>query len=221
AMKSATRHLVSEEEGLIRLLTPPFEHTPHDPGYIKGYVPGVRENGGQYTHAALWVVAAAAKLGWRDRAARWLDLLNPVCHTATAEDVARYGAEPYVIAADVYGKEPHVGRAGWTWYTGSAGWMVRVALESILGLELSAGRELRVNPRIPDTWSGFEVEWTAPDESRWRIVVRNPGGCAEAVVAATLDGNSLPIEGGVCRAPFPTTPGPRSLEITLGRGDDA
>ncbi|MEZ5066413.1 MAG: glycosyl transferase [bacterium] len=221
AMESATRHLVSEEDGLIRLLTPPFEHTPHDPGYIKGYVPGVRENGGQYTHAALWVVAAAAKLGWRDRAARWLDLLSPVRHTETAEDVARYGAEPYVIAADVYGKEPHVGRAGWTWYTGSAGWMVRVALESILGLELAGGRELRVSPHIPDSWPGFEVEWTAPDESRWRIVVRNPEGCAEEVVAATLDGNPLPVEAGTCRAPFPTTPGHRALEITLGRGGSA
>src|SRR6185369_14149074 len=119
AMRSLERHLLDREHGLLRLLAPPFEHTPHDPGYIRGYVPGVRENGGQYTHAALWAVQAMAKLGWREHAAATL---------------ARYQVEPYVIAADVYGAPPHVGRGGWTWYTGSAGWMFRATVESIFGL---------------------------------------------------------------------------------------
>src|SRR5439155_564918 len=129
AIDAVERELVDEHAGLVRLLTPPFDRTAHDPGYIKGYVPGVRENGGQYTHAALWVVGALAALGRRERAAALLQMLGPVHHTRTAEAVAVYRVEPYVVAADVYGAPPHVGRGGWTWYTGSAGWMYRTALE--------------------------------------------------------------------------------------------
>src|SRR5690606_4187172 len=133
ALDAMEEHLVSEEEGIIRLLTPAFDRTPHDPGYIKGYLPGVRENGGQYTHGALWAVRAVAEAGRTERAARLLEMISPVSHGRTPEEVATYRVEPYVIAADVYGVAPHVGRGGWTWYTGSAGWMYRVALESVLG----------------------------------------------------------------------------------------
>ena len=185
AMESAARMLVDEAAAIIRLLTPPFDKTSHDPGYIKGYVPGIRENGGQYTHGALWMIRAAAELGWRDRAARWLEMLTPVAHGA---DVARYQVEPYVVAADVYGVAPHVGRGGWTWYTGSAAWMYRVALESVLGVTIERGRVLRVAPRVPDGWPGFRVRLRLPDGTTYEVVVENPTGCAERVVGVMVDG---------------------------------
>ena len=125
---------------LALLFTPPFDKTPHDPGYIKGYPPGIRENGGQYTHAALWSVMAFAALGEGDKAAALFSLLNPINHARTRSDVHRYKVEPYVVAADVYGAAPHVGRGGWTWYTGSAGWMQRAGIESILGLRVEGER---------------------------------------------------------------------------------
>ena len=133
-------------EKLIRLLTPAFDKTPHDPGYIKGYLPGVRENGGQYTHGVLWGVRALAELGRTERATKLLEMLSPITHGRTPEEVEVYRAEPYVIAADVYGVAPHVGRGGWTWYTGSAGWMYRVALESLLGLTIVGGDAARAPP---------------------------------------------------------------------------
>jgi N,N'-diacetylchitobiose phosphorylase len=157
AMDAALRLLVDEEHGLVRLLAPPFDHDAHDPGYIKGYVPGIRENGGQYTHAALWVVEALAELGRRDRAAALLEMLSPAAHGATPARIATYQVEPYVVAADVYGIAPHVGRGGWTWYTGSASWMYRIAVESVLGVRLVGGDTLVVAPRIPDAWPGFTL----------------------------------------------------------------
>src|SRR5690606_15994529 len=163
ALDAVDRHLVVERDGVIRLLTPPFDRTPKDPGYIKGYLPGVRENGGQYTHGALWVVAAFAALGRADRAARLLEMLSPVSHARTPEQVERYKVEPYVIAADVYAAEPHVGRGGWTWYTGSAGWLFRVGLESVLGLRVVRGREVVLRPCIPADWPGFTLRWRVPD----------------------------------------------------------
>src|SRR5262249_11805834 len=152
AMDAVERHLVSERDGIVRLLAPPFERTSHDPGYIKGYPPGVRENGGQYTHAALWVVQAMAELGRADRALRLLEMLSPVLHGTTPEQADRYRVEPYVIAADVYGVDPHVGRGGWTWYTGSAGWMLRIAVESLLGFRIE-GDEGRLRPCVPSDWT--------------------------------------------------------------------
>ena len=172
ALDAMEKHLVSEREGIIRLLTPAFDKTPNDPGYIKGYLPGVRENGGQYTHGALWAVRALATIGRTDRAAKLLEMLSPVSRGSTRDGVDRYMAEPYVIAADVYGVAPHVGRAGWTWYTGSAGWMYRVALESILGLELEGGRVVRLRPCIPTEWPGFTLRY-ARHEFRVR---RAPAG---------------------------------------------
>jgi cyclic beta-1,2-glucan synthetase len=219
AMASLETHLVAEDEGLIRLLTPPFQDTPQDPGYIKGYVAGVRENGGQYTHAALWVVRAFAELGRRDRAAALLTMLSPVRHAADAEQAKRYKVEPYVVAADVYGAEPHVGRGGWTWYTGSSGWMYRVALESVLGVRLETGNKLVVKPCIPDDWPGYTMQWTLPEGegTRVEIVVRNPQRCSETVTEATLDGRPVRVAHGEARVPLLRDGASHRLEVTLGR----
>ena len=195
ALDAVERQLISEEDGLIRLLTPPFEKTPHDPGYIKGYVAGVRENGGQYTHAALWVVRALAELGRRDQAARLLEMLSPVSHTLTPEAVAVYRLEPFSVAADIYGAPPHVGRGGWSGYTGSAGWLLRVTLESILGLELVDGHALRLRPCIPDDWPGFRMRYRLPGgEAIYEIEVHNPEGRAKRVAAVEIDEHPGRIE---------------------------
>ena len=162
AMASVDRLLVRRDSGLVLLLTPPFDRMVPSPGYIKGYVPGVRENGGQYTHAALWVVLAFARLGDGAKAGELLSLINPARRTSTAEGLQRYRAEPYVVAADVYSQEPHAGRGGWTWYTGSAAWMYRVALEGLLGVTLRGGDTLHIEPCIPPTWDGFEVTLRRP-----------------------------------------------------------
>src|SRR6185369_16460578 len=145
AMQSLDKHLVRRDLGIVQLLDPPFDTSDVDPGYIRGYVPGVRENGGQYTHGAIWAAMAFAALGDRDRAWELASMLNPVNRTRTPEDVATYKVEPYVIAADVYARAPHEGRGGWTWYTGSAGWMYRLLLESLLGLARDKDR-LRFTP---------------------------------------------------------------------------
>ena len=145
-MAAVERELIRRDDGLALLFAPPFDKSALDPGYIKAYPPGVRENGGQYTHAALWSVMAFAALGDGDKAVALFSLLNPINHARTRTDVLRYKVEPYVVAADVYATPPHVGRGGWTWYTGSAGWMQRAGVESILGLRmrgaLSASRSL-------------------------------------------------------------------------------
>lgn len=203
ALDAVEQHLVSEPDQLIRLLAPPFAHTVHDPGYIKGYVAGVRENGGQYTHAALWVVRAMALLGRRNRAAPLLEMLNPINHALDPAAVATYRIEPYVAPADVYGVAPHVGRGGWSWYTGSAGWMLRVALESILGLELSEGHTLRLRPCIPDDWPGFSLRYRLPDgDAIYDIEVRNPGGQARQVTTVEIDDRPGRIENGAACIPL-------------------
>jgi cyclic beta-1,2-glucan synthetase len=189
AMAAVERKLILPLDGVALLFTPPFDKTPLDPGYIKGYPPGIRENGGQYTHAALWSVMAFAALGDGDKAARLLSLLNPINHALTRSDVHRYKVEPYVIAADVYGAPPHVGRGGWTWYTGSAGWMQRAGVESILGLRISDNR-LHLSPCIPKTWPHFEI--TARfRSSRYEIRVENPHGVCQDIVAVTVDGVAM------------------------------
>lgn len=154
AMDSVAEKLIDDEAGIIRLFTPPFENTPKEPGYIKGYPPGVRENGGQYTHAATWVVYALAKMGRTEDAWRAFSMLNPVNHALTKDDADRYRVEPYVVAADVYGEGDKVGRGGWTWYTGSAGWLYRTAVEAILGIEVRGG-DLHIRPAIPAHWDGY------------------------------------------------------------------
>lgn len=220
AMDAVERHLISEADGLIRLLTPPFVQTPHDPGYIKGYAAGVRENGGQYTHAALWVVRALAELGRRDRAVKLLDMLNPIQHALTPEAVATYRLEPFLVAADVYGAAPHIGRGGWSGYTGAAGWMLRVALESILGLELVEDHILRLRPCIPDHWPGFRLRYRLADgDAVYDIVVRNSAGIAERVIAVEIDDAPGVIEKGAACVPLFRDGRVHQVIVMLGAAD--
>ncbi len=157
-MESVNKRLVRREDSLVQLLDPPFDKSDLNPGYIKGYVPGVRENGGQYTHAAIWAAMAFSKLGDSKKAWEILTLINPVNHAKTPEEVARYKVEPYVIAADVYALSPHIGRGGWTWYTGSAGWMYRLIVESLLGLRLEIDK-LYIEPCLPSDWVSFKIHY--------------------------------------------------------------
>jgi cyclic beta-1,2-glucan synthetase len=186
AMAAVDEMLVRRAEKLILLFTPPFDKGKLEPGYIKGYLPGIRENGGQYTHAATWVVQAMAMLGEGDKAVELFDLLNPISHTMTPEDAARYRVEPYVVVADVYSVPPHVGRGGWTWYTGSAGWLYRVGLEAILGFQ-RRGSRLTLNPCIARSWPRFEIVYRH-GSATYRITVENPDGIERGVRAVKLDG---------------------------------
>ena len=158
AMESVDSILVRRDLGLVQLFNPPFDKTPLNPGYIKGYVPGVRENGGQYTHGAIWAAMAFALMGEGERAWELFGMLNPVNHGATARQIAVYKVEPYVVAADVYAVAPHQGRGGWTWYTGSAGWMYRLLVETLLGANLEGDR-LRLAPRMPKAWPSFKIHY--------------------------------------------------------------
>ena len=189
AMQSVSERLVLSEERLLLLFTPPFDKTSRDPGYIKGYLPGIRENGGQYTHAALWTIWAYAELGLGDEAGRLYRMINPIYHADSLEQVERYKVEPYVIAADVYGISPHTGRGGWTWYTGSAGWMYRLGLEAILGLR-KVGDSLSFDPCIPSDWEGFSLTYRH-GESLYRIRVENPQRVNRGVKQVVLDGQEV------------------------------
>ena len=186
AMSSVDQYLVQRGEGLIILFTPPFDKTKLDPGYIKGYVPGVRENGGQYTHAALWTVIAFALLGDGDRAGELFALLNPINHASTRAGLHKYKVEPYVAVGDVYAVPPHTGRGGWTWYTGSAGWMYRAALEYILGFKLQGDR-LGLDPCIPRGWREFEITYRR-GKTTYHIKVENPHSLCRGVASIRLDG---------------------------------
>jgi len=190
AMASLQRELVRPEDGLVLVLAPPFDRTPHDPGYIKGYPPGLRENGGQYTHAATWAVLATAALGDGDRAAMLFGLLNPVRRALTQVEADRSKVEPYAVVADVYSVAPHVGRGGWSWYTGSAGWMQRAGMEGILGIRVLDDL-LHLDPCIPRDWPGFEatITWRT---ARYRIMVANPGRGSKGVARIRLDGADRP-----------------------------
>jgi cyclic beta-1,2-glucan synthetase len=189
AMRSLERYLVREDARILPLLTPPFDHTPWDPGYIKGYLPGVRENGAQYTHAALWAVLATALQGNGDRAFELFQMINPLERSRTPEEVAIYQLEPYVVAADVYTAAGHLGRGGWSWYTGSASWMYRVGLEAILGFTKRADR-LTVDPRVPAAWTEFAIEYRH-GHSRYRVVVHHPSAARSGHQRITLDGREL------------------------------
>jgi cyclic beta-1,2-glucan synthetase len=216
-MNAVERHLISDRDGIIRLLAPPFDRTSCDPGYIKGYVPGVRENGGQYTHAALWVVRALVGLGRNERAAQLLEMLSPVCHARTEPEVARYQVEPYVVAADVYGEPPHVGRGGWTWYTGSAGWMLRVALESLLGVTIENGRTLVVRPGVPKTWHGYRVTLRPPGcDGSYSVEVSNPSGLGSEVSEAYLDDFPIPFADGGIEVPLVSDGKAHRVRLILG-----
>jgi len=186
AMAAVEQYLVRRGDGLIILFTPPFDKSKLDPGYIKGYVPGVRENGGQYTHAALWTVIAFALLGDGDRAGELFGLLNPINHASTRAGLHKYKVEPYVAPGDVYAVPPHTGRGGWTWYTGSAGWMYRAAIEYILGFKL-AGDRLRIDPCIPRFWREFEITYRRGNTT-YRIKVENPHALSRGVASVQVDG---------------------------------
>jgi cyclic beta-1,2-glucan synthetase len=192
AMQSMTDRLVGD--GLVRLFSPPFDHSLPDPGYIKGYPPGLRENGGQYSHAAMWAILAQTALGDGDAAGALFALVNPINHARTPAEAARYKVEPYVIAADVYSVAPHDGRGGWTWYTGSAGWMYRAGIEGVLGLTRQ-GDHLRFAPCFPKAWPQVEMRLTL-GPAPCTVTILNPSGAGQGVTSALLNGERLACEGG-------------------------
>jgi len=186
AMSSVEKHLIRSEDEMILLFAPPFDVTPMDPGYIKGYVPGVRENGGQYTHAAVWCVFAYAGLSNGNRAHELFSMLNPINHSSSRIGLHTYKVEPYVMAADIYGEAPHVGRGGWTWYTGSAGWMYRAGIESILGIHVR-GDTLEINPCLPQDWDGYKVKYQH-HETSYEIQIDNPRHVSQGIASIEVDG---------------------------------
>jgi len=201
AMASMTEHLVRLDPGLALLFTPPFDQTPMDPGYIKGYPPGLRENGGQYSHAAMWAILAQCRLGNGDAAGALFALVNPINHALTPEAAARYKVEPYVVAADVYSMPPHDGRGGWTWYTGSAGWMFRAGIEGLLGLT-RAGDSLVLDPCFPKEWPQMQATLTL-GATRLQVTITNPGRSGHGIAAAELDGVPLEVIKGRLTVPLP------------------
>lgn len=211
AMASLDKWLIRRDDKLALLFTPPFEASPHDPGYIKAYPPGLRENGGQYSHAAAWAVLAFAQSGHGDRAGELFALLNPINHALTAGEVERYKVEPYVLAADVYSVPPHAGRGGWTWYSGAAGWMYRAGIEGILGL-CREGSILIIDPCIPSTWAGFEAAVTL-NETQYDVIVESPSVRCRGISRALLDGEDILIAEGRVRVPL--TGGRHRLQIHI------
>ncbi|QFR33497.1 GH36-type glycosyl hydrolase domain-containing protein [Ancylobacter sp. TS-1] len=213
AMASLERHLICTDRMIAPLFAPPFEKTPHDPGYIKGYPPGLRENGGQYSHAAMWAVLAFARLGEGDKAHALFALLNPINHARTPEETERYKTEPYVVAADVYSVAPHAGRGGWSWYTGSAGWMHRAGVEGLLGIRRQ-GDVLIVEPTLPASWPGFEATVTL-GETICRVEVRAIGEAEEGASRWGLDAAGPVTPGGSARIPLDGRP--HALHMRLRR----
>jgi cyclic beta-1,2-glucan synthetase len=188
-MAAAEQNLVRRDAALVLLFAPPFDTSTPDPGYIKAYPPGIRENGGQYTHAATWSSIAFAMLGDGDKAAELFSILNPINHSRTRSDVARYRVEPYVVAADIYSEAPNAGRGGWTWYTGSSAWMYRAGLEWILGCRMR-GATMLLDPCVPRAWKGFEVslQYRA---TRYDIKVENPRSVSRGLTSLHLDEQPL------------------------------
>jgi cyclic beta-1,2-glucan synthetase len=171
-MASVKEFLIKPDDELVLLFTPPFNNTSSDPGYIRGYLPGVRENGGQYSHAAIWCIIAYASLDKAQSAIELFSMLNPVNHTSTPAGMRKYKVEPYVMAADVYSETPYVGRGGWTWYTGSSSWMYRAGIESLLGFNLK-GNTLELDPHISAEWKSYAIRYRH-GKSHYSIEVRNP-----------------------------------------------
>jgi cyclic beta-1,2-glucan synthetase len=211
AMESVEKRLIRRDERLMLLFSPPFDRTALDPGYIKGYGPGIRENGGQYTHAATWSIAAFAMLGEGDKALELFNLLSPIHHANRRANTDRYKVEPYVVAADVYSERPHVGRGGWTWYTGAAGWLYRVGLEWILGFH-KEGSALRIDPCIPREWKRFEIDFRH-GSSRYRIRVENPKAVCRGVSRISLDGTVLAADALI---PLSDDGSEHRVEVVLG-----
>jgi len=210
AMAAVEEYLVRRGDGLVLLFTPPFDRTPLDPGYIKGYLPGVRENGGQYTHGAIWSVIAFAALDEGDKAGELFAILNPINHASTRAGLHRYKVEPYVAAADIYAEIPHVGRGGWTWYTGSAGWMYRAGMEWILGFRLR-GTTLHLDPCIPRAWRGYRISFRY-HSARYLLSVQNPHGVTRGISRVTLDGDPCSI----ATIPLVSDGKTHSIEVVLG-----
>ena len=171
-MESLENHLIDTENGIIKLLDPPFNKTKLEPGYIKAYLPGVRENGGQYTHAAMWAIIAFAKLGFGDKALEYYRMINPIEHTRTKEATIKYKQEPYVIPADIYGANNLAGRGGWTWYTGSSSWFLNAGIENILGLKVE-NEILKLEPCIPEKWEEYSIKYRYKT-SIYNIKIKNP-----------------------------------------------
>jgi len=174
SMEALENHLIDTENGIIKLLDPPFNKTKLEPGYIKAYLPGVRENGGQYTHAAIWAIIAFTKLGFGDKAVEYYRMINPIEHSRTKDAARKYKVEPYVIPADIYGANNLVGRGGWTWYTGSSSWFCKAGLEDILGLKIEAGM-LKLEPCISSKWEEYSIKYRYKT-SIYNINVKNPEG---------------------------------------------
>ena len=210
AIDAVRTHLVSRGTGTIQLLTPPFDRSAQEPGYIKGYPPGIRENGGQYTHAAAWFVMALAELDSGDEAMELFHMLNPINHARTRADVARYKIEPYVVAGDVYTNPMHPGRGGWSWYTGSAGWLYRAGLEHLLGLR-QRGTTFSMDPCVPASWPAFEIRWRVGGTT-YEIAVTNAHRTGSGVAEATLDGASVDA----ARIPLVDDGGLHRVQVTLG-----
>lgn len=186
AMTAVDQRLVRRDKQIIQLLDPPFDKSDLEPGYIKGYIPGVRENGGQYTHAAIWATMAFAMMGDTERAWEFFAMLNPVHHGSTPESIERYKVEPYVMCADIYGVSPHTGRGGWTWYTGAAGWMYRLTVETLLGLQLEVDH-LRIAPCIPADWETYTIHYRYR-ETVYHITIRRVGEQTGQAIRVTVDG---------------------------------
>ena len=193
AMDSLEKHLLKEENGLILLLDPPFDKSKLEPGYIKGYIPGVRENGGQYTHAAIWAILAEAKMGDGKKAWRYFNMINPINHTQSHLDCERYKVEPYVMTADVYAVSPHVGRGGWSWYTGAAGWMYKVGLESILGLFIIEGKGFTLKPCVPEEWNSYQISYKK-DNSCYDISIVRGNEYSISLDGVKLEDNVVPYK---------------------------
>lgn len=189
SMESLENHLVDRENGIIKLLDPPFEKGKLEPGYIKGYLPGVRENGGQYTHGAIWVIIAEAMLGFGDKAAELYRMINPIEHARTKEASKKYKVEPYVIAADVYGASNLAGQGGWTWYTGSSSWYYKAGIEYLLGLKVENGY-IRIEPCIPKEWKEYQIQYKWK-ESIYHIKIKNPEGKNTGVSKVILNGKEV------------------------------
>jgi cyclic beta-1,2-glucan synthetase len=211
AMAAVDHQLIRSADGLILLLTPPFDKTTHDPGYIKGYVPGIRENGGQYTHASTWTAIAFAELGNGDKASELFRFMNPINRSNSRANVQRYKVEPYVVAGDIYAEPPHVGRGGWTWYTGSAGWLYRTGLEWILGFRVR-GMILNIDPCIPRNWPGYSIDFRY-HSALYKIKVENPSNVSRGVALTEMDGKLVP---GAPTIPLADDGAIHTIRIVLG-----
>lgn len=189
SMESLENHLVDKENGLIKLLDPPFEKGILNPGYIKAYLPGTRENGGQYTHGSIWAIIAQSILGFGNKAGEYYRMINPIEHTRTKEAAGKYKVEPYVIAADIYGQKNLAGRGGWTWYTGSASWMYEAGIKYLLGLRIEKGK-LKLMPCIPNDWKEYTIKYKY-GSSIYHIRISNPHGKETGVSKFMLDGQEI------------------------------